>query len=174
MRPILFLIGGVVLANIVWATFFWKAPAKATGKPEPVVNSATQKGQEKGQEPWMANERYNAPGRDIARKSALEALDKPWATFCTAEGRKHLIDAINYYYGQRHAQTQSYANTYGEPARLYAVKAWTTADDNRVERLMSETYGRGYFSLDELRAPARTSVTDLVKGARVSAKPCAS
>ena len=170
MRPILFLIGGVVLANIVWATFFWKAPAKATGKPEPVVNSATQK----GQEPWMANERYNAPGRDIARKSALEALDKPWATFCTAEGRKHLIDAINYYYGQRHAQTQSYANTYGEPARLYAVKSWTTTDDNRVERLTSETYGRGYFSLDELRPPARTLVKDLVKDARVSAKRCAS
>jgi hypothetical protein len=170
MRPILFLIGGVVLANIVWATFFWKAPAKATGKPEPVVNSATQK----GHEPWMANERTNAPGRDIARKSALEALDKPWASFCTADGRKHLIDAINYYYGQRHAQTQSYANTYGEAARLYAVKAWTTTDDNRIERLMSETYGRGYFLLDELRPPARTPVSELVKGARVSATPCAS
>ena len=55
---------------------------KATGKPEPVVNSATVQ----GQEPWMVNEKYNAPGRGIARKSALEALDKPklneqrWAT----------------------------------------------------------------------------------------------
>ena len=71
------------------------------------------------------------------------------------------------------AQTQSYANTYGEPARKYAIKAWTTTDDNRIERLTSETHGRGYFSLDELRPPARTPMAELVKGARVSAKPCA-
>ena len=52
----------------------------------------------------MANEQYNAPGRDIARKSALEALGQPWANFCTAEGRKLLIEPINYYYEQRNAQ----------------------------------------------------------------------
>ena len=46
MRAILFLIGGIVLANIVAATFFRYPPAQATGKPEPVVNSATVKGQE--------------------------------------------------------------------------------------------------------------------------------
>jgi hypothetical protein len=45
MRAILFLIGGIVLANIVAATFFRYPPAQA-GKPEPVVNSATVKGQE--------------------------------------------------------------------------------------------------------------------------------
>jgi hypothetical protein len=169
MKAILFLVGGVVLANIVWATFFWKAPAQATGKPEPVVNSATVQ----GQEPWMVNEKYNAPGRDIARKAALESLNKLWASFCTADGHKDLIEAIDYYFDRRDAQIQSYANTYGPAARTFAIKAWTTTDDNRIERLMSETHGRGYFSLDELRPYARTPMAALVKGAKVSAKPCA-
>jgi hypothetical protein len=39
---------------------------------------------------------------------------------------------------------------------------------------MSETYGRGYFSLDELQSYARTPLAALVNGARVTAKPCAS
>ena len=60
MRAILFLIGGAVLANIVWATFFWRAPAQE--KPQPIVNSATRQ----GQEPWMANEHYIAGARQGA------------------------------------------------------------------------------------------------------------
>ena len=120
----------------------------------------------------MVNERYNAPGRDSARKGTLEALDQPWSSFCTAEGRKLLIDAINYYYGQRHAQVQSYANAYGEAARQFAVKSWTTTDDNRIERKMRETFGRGYFKLDELHRHVRTPVAELVKGERVTGKPC--
>jgi hypothetical protein len=166
MRAVLFLIGGVVLANIAWATSFWHPSAKET--PALVLNPATAR----GQEPWMANERTNAPGRDLARKSMLEALDQPWSSFCTAEGRKLLLDAIHYYHGQRHGQMQSYANTYGEAARQYAAKAWTTADDSRIERKTRETFGRGYFKLDELRLHASTPIAELVKGERATAKPC--
>ena len=121
MKAIFAAIGAFALASIVWSTFFWKAPAQATVKPAPVVNSATVL----GQEPWMANERTNARGRDIARKSALEGLGQPWANYCAAEGRKLLLDAVNYYYGQRHAQIQSYERTYGEAAKLFAIKAWS-------------------------------------------------
>jgi hypothetical protein len=170
MKTIALLIGGVVLANVVWATFFWKEPAKATAKPEPIVNSATAQ----GQEPWMANERYNGTGRDIARKSVLETLDKPWAEFCTTDGRKRLLESIGYYFGQRSAQIQSYERTYGEAAKRYAIKSWTTPEDNRIERMVRETFGRGYFSLDELRPYIRTPVAELVKGERAHAKPCAS
>lgn len=46
--------------------------------------------------------------------------------------------------------------------------AWTTTDDNRIERLMSETYGRGYITLDELRSSARDGLATLVKGVQVS------
>lgn len=121
----------------------------------------------------MANEKYNAPSRGHIRKGVLEALGKPCAEFCTTEGHKQLVDTVNYYYGQRDAQAWSYGNTYGEAARRYAIKMWQTTDDNRIERLMSETYGRGYFSLDELRSYARTPVATLTKGARVTARPCA-
>jgi hypothetical protein len=169
MRTILMFVGGIVLANIVWATFFWHAPPAKAAKPQPVVNSATKQ----GQDPWMANERYNAHGRDIARKSVLETLGKPWSTFCSAEGRKSLISSINYYYGQRDAQVSSYANTYGEAAKQFAIHSWKTPDDNRIERLMREHFGRGYYTLAELRSNVRTAVSELTKGERVTAKPCA-
>lgn len=168
MRAILFLIGGVVLANITWATFFWRP--KAEEKTFTTVNSATKQ----GQEPWMVNEKYNAPGRDRIRKSALETLGKPWSEFCTTGGHKSLIDAINYYYGQRRAQVSSYGNTYGEAAKRYAIKMWQTADDNRIERMMRETYGRGYFALEELGPVTRAALAEIVKGERVTGAPCRS
>ena len=168
MKLILFFVGGIVLANIVVATFFWHP--KAEEKTYTKVNSATKQ----GQEPWMANEKYNVSGREHIRKGVLETLDKPWASYCTPEGHKGLIGTINNYYYQRDAQAWSYGNTYGEEARRFAIKAWQTTDDNRIERLMSETYGRGYFSLDELKPYARTPMAALTKGTRVTAKPCAS
>lgn len=170
MKLILYFIGGIVLANIVAATFFWRPPTGASNQLVPVASSATQQ----GQDPWMANERYNAPGREHVRKGMLETLDKPWASYCTEDGHKKLIQAIDNYYYQRSAQAWSYGNTYGEAARRYAIEAWATTDDNRIERLMSETYGRGYFSLDELRPSTRVPLAQLVKGAHVSANPCAS
>ena len=171
MKAIFAVIGAFVLIGVVWSTFFSKAPAQATVKPAPVVNSATVQ----GHEPWMANERTNARGRDIARKSALEGLGQPWANYCAAEGRKLLIDAVNYYYGQRHAQIQSYERTYGEDAKRFVIKAWSaTADDNRIERLTRETYSRGYFSLDDVRPTTRAALAEIVKGERVTGKPCRS
>ena len=167
MRPILMFIGGIVLANIVWATFF--SHPKAEEKTYTTVNSATKQ----GQDPWMANEKYQAPSRDLIRKGVLETLGKPWAEFCTAEGHKRLLETVNNYYYQRNAQAWSYNNTYGEAAKRFAEKAWTTTDDNRIERLMGETFGRGYFSLEELRPYARTPMAALVKDTRASSKPCA-
>jgi hypothetical protein len=169
MRLILYFIGGIVLADIVTATFFWHPSPEQSSEPKPVVNAATRQ----SQNPWMANEQYNAPSRELIRKGVMETLDEPWAVYCTAEGHKGLIGAINNYYYQRHAQAWSYANTYGEDAKEYAIKAWTTPDDNRIERLMGETYGRGYFSLDELQSYARTPLAALVKDAHVTVKPCA-
>ena len=53
------------------------------------------------------------------------------------------------------------------------MKVWATADDNRIERLTRETYGRGYFSLDELKPSTHTALGELLKGERVTAKSCA-
>ena len=168
MRLVLFFIGGIVLANIVGATFFWHPKAEEK-KTYTTVNSATKQ----GQEPWMANEKYNVSGRENIRKGVLETLGKSWAEFCTPDGHKSLIGTINNYYYQRDAQAWSYNNTYGEAAKQYAIKAWQTTDDNRIQRLISETFGRGYFSLDELRPYARTPMAELTKGTKVTAKPCA-
>lgn len=78
----------------------------------------------------------------------------------------------NYFY-QRDAQVKTYARVYGEAAERFVTKAWASTDDNRIQRLMSETFGHGYFSLDELRPYARTPMAELVKGTRVTAQPCA-
>jgi hypothetical protein len=168
MRLVLFFVGGIVLANIVGATFFWHPNAEEK-KTYTTVNSATKQ----GQEPWMANEQYNVSGRENIRKGVLKTLGKPWASFCTPEGHKELIGTIDNYHYQRDSQAWSYNNTYGEAAKQYAIKAWQTTDDNRIQRLMSETYGRGYFSLDELRPYARMPMAELTKGTKVTAKPCA-
>jgi hypothetical protein len=45
-------------------------------------------------------------------------------------------------------------------------------DLTRIERLMGETYGRGYFSLDELRPSARETLAAQLRGVRVNANPC--
>jgi hypothetical protein len=168
MRLILMIIGGIVFANIVAATFFLP-PRAEEKKTYTTVNSATKQ----GLDPWMANEKYNVGGREHIRKGVLETLGKPWASFCASEGRKELIGTINNYYYQRDAQVWSYNNTYGEAAKQFAIKSWQTTDDSRIERLMSETYGRGYFSLDELRPYARTPVAALTKGTKATARPCA-
>ena len=38
---------------------------------------------------------------------------------------------------------------------------------------MREHFGRGYYTLAELRSNVRTAVSELTKGERVTAKPCA-
>ena len=170
LKTVLLIIGGLFFANIVAATFIWPPSTEAAGRPMPIINSATRQ----GQDPWMVNERYNAPHREYVHKGTLQTLDQPWASFCTNEGHGFLIRVIDNYYWQRNAQVRSYGNTYGEDAKRYAVKAWTTTSDNRIARLITETYGRGYFSLDELQAYSRQALAEQVKGIRVSARPCAS
>ena len=169
MRLILFFIVGIVLANIVGATFFMRSKADEK-KTYTTENSATKQ----GQDAWMANEKYNVGARESIRKGALETLGKPWASFCSAEGRKSLLGSIEHYFYQRNAQVKTYANVYGEAAERFAIKAWSSTDDNRIQRLMGETYERGYFTLEELKPYARTPLADLVKGAKITAKPCAS
>ena len=169
MRLILLFIVGIVIADIVTATFFRQPSAENSNNAKPVVNAAARQ----GQDPWIANEKYNAPSRELIRKAVQETLDRPWAIHCTTQGHKGLIGAINNYYYQRQAQVWSYGNTYGEDAKAYAIEVWTTPDDNRIQRLMSETYSRGYFSLDELQSYARTPLAALVKDVHVTAKPCA-
>jgi hypothetical protein len=167
MKGILIIVGALVLANIVYATFFAQPPMLETTAP--VDNAATRR----GEAPWADRERYSEPGRKNIRKSTLAALDQPWSSFCTEEGGNRLVAALNHYYWKRHAEQFSYGDVYGEAGRRHVAKVWATADDNRIERLVRETYGRGYLRLDALRSPMRKTVADLVRDERVTGKPCA-
>ena len=166
MRLILLLVGGLLLANIVTATFFARPESGARA---PVENSATLQ----GKEPWLASEAYLVSGRDNIRRGVRETLDRAWSSYCTPDGHKDLLNAVSNYYYQRHAELWSKVNTYGEAARPFAIKVWSTTDDSRIERLIVETYGRGYFSLDELQLYAREALTPQVKGTAVRVRPCA-
>lgn len=167
MKAVLYLIGAVVLGNIVWATFFYAAPKPTT--PEPIVNSATQK----GLDPWMANEHHMVTGRAGQRKSALEALGQPWSSFCTADGRKQLVAGLDYYWYFRSSQIKGYPKTWGENARPYIVKAWATADDSRIERLTREGYANGYINLADFKSYTREAMAETLRGERVRGAPCA-
>jgi hypothetical protein len=169
MKPILYVVAGLLLVNVMVATFLLRSPATAPGAIAPVVNEATRQ----GQEAWMAKEPVQEKTRDKVRTAMLTALERPWATYCTADGRKDLIDAINYYYGQRTAEARSKAATYGEAARRFAVAAWSTTDDGRIERLLSETLARGYVAIDELQPVARTPLSASANGQQTSPNPCA-
>jgi hypothetical protein len=93
--------------------------------------------------------------------SSVQKLDHGWPS------------ALNHCCWQRHAHLFSYGDTYGEAGRRHAAKVWATAEDNRIERLVRETYSRGYLRLDALQSPMRKAVADLVRDERVTGKPCA-
>ena len=168
MRLILTLIGGLVLANIIWATFIWPPSNGAPGPREQIFDSATRQ----GQDPWMDNENYRKGGRDNIRRGMLITLEKPSAVHCTPDGHKDLINSVNNYYYQREGELWSKINTYGERARQFAVDAWSTTDDHRIERLIGETYGRGYFTLQELEPRARIHLTAQIRDVQVVSRPC--
>ena len=167
MKAVLYLIGAVVLGNIVWATFFYAAPKPTTA--QPIVNSATQK----GLDPWMANEHHMVTGRTGQRKSALEALGQPWSSFCTPDGRMQLVAGLDYYWYFRSSQIKGYPKTWGENARPYIVKTWATAEDSRIERLTREAYANGYLNLADFKSTTREAMAETLRGERVRGAPCA-
>ena len=170
MKVILYLVGGAFLANIIAATFIWPPEEKRTGPLRPVINDATRQ----GQDPWMMTERYNAPFRDFLRGEMLKMLDGPWSNHCTADGHRMLVGGINNYYDQRTRQIRTYAEAFGAEARRFSIKAWSSTDDQRIWRLIGETYERGYIAADEIKGVARNDMAELIKQKHITAKPCSS
>jgi hypothetical protein len=166
IRTVIGILAALVLGNIVYATFLWKKPPP--DRAAQIANAAMAR----GEEPWANREKYAEPGRKIIRKSIMKTLERPWSDFCTDAGGKNLVDSLNHYYGQRNAQLASYGNGYGEAGRRHVIKAWSTIDDGRIERLIREHYGRGYIRPDRLSGPARKAIGELVKGDAVTGKPC--
>jgi hypothetical protein len=125
-----------------------------------------------GVPPWNANEKILQNSRDLNRKSTLRGLDQAWSTFCTREGRKNLGDTLTAYFGRRQQEESSYQKRWGDAGRDYIAKQWTTADDLRIERLVQETYERGYLDLHDLKPYIADRMSPLLKDTRVTAQPC--
>ena len=166
MRLLLMIVGGLVLANIVIATFFVSPLPPRTYV---TVNDATKQ----GLDPWMANEKYGAPARAWLHQSMLDDLSKPWSEFCNPDGHKKLVAGIDGYYYQREAEISTYAKVYGEAARQFAIKNWQTTDDLHIQQWMSGMYERGFFTLQELKDYSRAPFSELVKNTKVTTKACA-
>lgn len=137
-----------------------------TAQPSPRPND--------GVPPWNANETAFQNVREGARKSALRGLDRAWSTYCTPAGRKILVDALSYYFEHRRQQEVSYPKRWGEEGRVYIEREWSTPDDRRIERLVAETYERGYLDLASLKPHLAKWIEPLLKDTRVQAQPCKS
>jgi hypothetical protein len=168
LRFILCVIGAVVALKFLYAAWF------TTPLDDDLRIARLPLSTEPGQEPWITREPLINQGRNAARKMMLDALAMPVAQLCSESGRKHLVDALVYYYGQRARQEREYRSTFGDQGARYIASVWTTADDTRAERLTRETYNRGYFTLDLLRRYAATKekVARVVQGERAGKSPC--
>lgn len=161
-------IAGGILLLLFGYVHFTGGVTRAPAKQEPIVNSATMR----GQEPWMANEGYRVEGRKLARRGALQGLDQAWASYC-GEGRQKLISGLNYYFERRGSEQLRPNKDWGESWARHVKKAWATSDDGRIERLAQEAYARGYFALDDLRSGTnRTAAAEVLGKERVTGKGC--
>ncbi len=123
--------------------------------------------------PMNANEARYAANRDRIRKSAASGLDRAWSTFCTAEGRKSLAQAVTYYFEMRGNEEESYEKRWGDEGRIYIRREWATTEDKRIEQLVADTYERGYFDLASVKPFIAKRMAWLINDVRVKAAPCA-
>jgi hypothetical protein len=158
----------MLMIGILLAWDFTKPRHKQVRVPE----VATPQGPNGGFPPWNANETGFRYVRDSVRKSTLSSLDQPWSTFCQPEGRKRLASSLKEYFWQRGGQENSYPARWGGVGRAYIAREWSTADDQRIERLVEELYWRGYLDLRSLDRLTAEMIIPLVKNTRVMTQPC--
>lgn len=125
-----------------------------------------------GMPPWNAHEDLAQRNRDTLRTSTQQALDQAWNTFCNRQGREKLVQALSQYFGLRHVQETSYPERWGKDGETYIARQWATADDQRIERLVQELYGRGYLRLADFKPFVAEIIAPLVKDTRVIGTPC--
>lgn len=174
MRLVLFFLGGFLLANLVVAGITAIRPlASEQGPREFNLPREFNMSQKRGQDPWVANEPIHDQTRKTARANALAALDGAWSDFCGEDGRAKLVTGLSYYYEQRAMQERGYPASFGDAGARHIKKAWSTADDVRIERLTREIYGRGYFTPEDFRPHVKDAIAERVSGEIVTGKPCA-
>jgi hypothetical protein len=125
-----------------------------------------------GVPPNNADENIYQNNRGNIRTSTMKSLEQAWSTYCTREGRFRLAQALNNYFEQSSNQIESYSNRWGKEGRDYIKAQWSTTDDHRIERLVSDTYERGYLDVASLSRTTASRVAPLLKDVRVQGQPC--
>ena len=122
-----------------------------------------------GVPPNNANENIFQRNRDSTRKSTMKNLEKAWSTFCSDAGRRQLAQSLNYYFEQSGNQIASYSKRWGKEGRDYITAQWSTTDDHRIERLVGETYERGYLDLASVNRSTAERLAPFLKDVRCAA-----
>jgi hypothetical protein len=177
MRLVLFFLGGFLLANIVVAGVTAIRPLASEQRPREFNLPREFNMSQKRQDPWKANETIHDQTRKTARANVLAMLGganlkETWPEFCGEDGRMKLVAGLSYYYEQRDIQERGYPLSFGEAGARHIKKAWSTADDVRIERLTREIYSRGYFTPDDFRPHVKDAITERVSGEAVTGKAC--
>jgi hypothetical protein len=173
MRLVLFFLGGFLLANIVVAGVTAIRPLASEQRPREFNLPREFNMSQKRQEPWAANEPVQEQVRKTARASALAVLDGSWSAFCGEDGKMRLVAGLSYYYEQRGMQERGYPTSFGDAGARHVIKAWSTADDQRIEKLTRDIFSHGYFTTDDFRPHVKGMVAEKVSGQAVTGKPCA-
>lgn len=174
MRLVLFFLGGFVLANLVVAGVTAIRPlASEQHSRELILPPEFSTSQKRGQDSWMANDAIHDQTRKTARANALAALTAPSPDLCTESGRTRLVAGLAFYYEQRSTQERGYPASFGEAGARHIRKAWSTADDLRIEQLTRDMYGRGYFTPEDFRAQVKDAIAGRIGGEAVTRKACA-
>jgi hypothetical protein len=125
-----------------------------------------------GVPPNNANENIFKRNRDNTRRSTMKGLEQAWSTYCTPSGRKKLARALSNYFEGRGNEIDSYSRRWGKDGRDYITAEWSTTDDHRIERLVAETYERGYLDLSSVRRSTVERMMPVLKGIQVQDQPC--
>ena len=155
------LLWAVVIGQVAAWTF---APANPPAPQIPEVNRGKAFG---------SNEASLVEARASQRQGALRTLDQPWAGRCAGEDRKRFIGGLSDYYYQRQNQIERYPENFGQLGADYIAKQWSTADDQRIERLTQDAYAKGYLKPADFEGIASKLVATVVKDERVTGKACA-
>jgi len=151
---------------VLWAIVVWQVAAWAFAPAETPASMPAGDGRAFGD-----TEKYTIEARSSQRKGAMTALDLPWSNRC-GEDRKRFISGINEYYYHRQNQTERYPEIHGKLGADYIAVQWSTADDQRIDRLTEEAYARGYLRPSDFDGVASKMVAAVVKNKRVTGKGC--
>ncbi len=124
--------------------------------------------------PRNANEPLFQDNRRRLRETTLKSLDRPWAQFCDAEGRRQIASSLKEYFYHRTGQEKSYPARWSDTGRQYIAREWATPEDRRIEQQIKDMVFRGYLDVATLDKPTGERVAAMVAGLKVTQQPCKS